>query len=372
MIPFEDVLWVAVYAALSALAVAALGLPLLWVMRSRSVAMQLALVSVATVVATGAGIVVITLMMILDAHDRAVVLTVVVVAGLVGLLVSAALGRRLIAANRTLVRSVRSDPYRVPQVRLPAELSELAREFDRTYGRLAEAHAREQALESSRRELVAWVSHDLRTPLAGLRAMAEALEDEVIVDAETVRRFHGRMRIEVDRLSEMVDDLFELSRIHAGVLSLSRHLVGLDDLVADVIAGSEALARAKGVRLEGRAAWPGVPLQADATELGRALRNVVVNAIRHTPTDGTVEIRCGLEDGQACVMVSDACGGIPDEDLPRVFDVAFRGEQARSPGGGAGLGLAIARGIVEAHSGEIGVSNTGPGCRFVIRLPAAG
>lgn len=368
MIPFEDVLWVAVYAALAALVVTAIGLPLLHALRSRSIAVQLAIVSAATVVSTSAGIVVITLMMIIDSHDRSVVLTVVVVAGLVGMLVSALLGRRLIAANRVLVQAVRTDPYRVPDVRLPAELAELARELDEAYGRLAAAHTREQALEASRRELVAWVSHDLRTPLAGLRAMAEALEDEVVADAATVRRFHGRIRVEVDRLSEMVDDLFELSRIHAGVLRLSRRRVGLDDLVADVLAGSEALARAKGVRLEGRAG-PGVPLQADATELGRALRNVVVNAIRHTPGDGTVEVRCGLEDGRACVTVSDACGGIPDEDLPRVFEVAFRGEQARSPGGGAGLGLAIARGIVEAHAGEIGVTNTGPGCRFVISLP---
>jgi signal transduction histidine kinase len=94
-----------------------------------------------------------------------------------------------------------------------------------------------------------------------------------------------------------------------------------------------------------------------------------VNAIRHTPEDGGVEIVAGVEHGMACVTVSDACGGIPDEDLPRLFEVAFRGEAARTPGGGAGLGLAIARGIVEAHAGEIGVSNAGEGCRFVVRLP---
>lgn len=369
MIPLEDLLWVAWYAALAAAVVAAVGLLVLHSLRGRSIATQLIVVGAATVLATLSGIVVITLMMLIDEHDRSVVLAVVAAAGLVSLGVSALLGRRLVAANRVLVDAVRSDPYRTPDARLPAELTELARELEAAYDRLAAAHEREKALESSRRELVAWVSHDLRTPLAGMRAMAEALEDEVVSDAETVHRYHGRIRSETDRLTDMVDDLFELSRIHAGALRLYRQRVGLDDLVAEAVAGTEPLARAKGVRLRGEAT-SGLPVEVDAAELGRALRNLVVNAIRHTPNDGTIEVVGQVRDGMACVTVSDACGGIPEGDLSRVFDVAFRGEAARTPGGGgAGLGLAIARGIVEAHSGEIGVANAGPGCRFVIRLP---
>jgi signal transduction histidine kinase len=372
MIPFEALAEVAGYAAGAALLVAAAGLGLLQLLRGRSMAVQLAVVAVATVLATVAGIVVITLLMMISEHDRSVALTVVVVAGLIGTGVSFLLGRRLIAANRALVEAVRSDPYRPPARVLPAELTELSRELEVAYDRLSASHEREKALETSRRELVAWVSHDLRTPLAGLRAMAEALEDEVVVDAETVHRYHGRIRIEVDRLAEMVDDLFELARIHAGALRLSRQRVGLDDLVAEAVAGAEALARAKGVRIHGEAP-SGLPLEVDATEVSRAVRNLVVNAIRHTPHDATIEVRGEIHDGpdgeMACVTVSDACGGIPEQDLPRVFDVAFRGEAARTPGGGAGLGLAIAKGIVEAHSGEIGVTNEGAGCRFVLRLP---
>jgi signal transduction histidine kinase len=375
MIPFEAFVEVAGYAAGAALLVAAVGLALLQVLRGRSMAVQMAVVAVATVLATVAGIVVITLLMMISEHDRSVALTVVVVAGLIGTGVSFLLGRRLIAANRRLVEAVRSDPYQTPSAVLPAELAELSRELTVAYDRLSASHEREKALETSRRELVAWVSHDLRTPLAGLRAMSEALEDEVVVDAETVRRYHGRIRTEVDRLTEMVDDLFELARIHAGALRLSRQRVGLDDLVAEAVAGAEALARAKGVRIHGEA-QSGLPLEVDSIEVSRAVRNLVVNAIRHTPNDGTVEIRGEIHDGpdgdMACVTVSDACGGIPEQDLPRVFDVAFRGEAARSPGGGAGLGLAIARGIVEAHSGEIGVTNEGPGCKFVVRLPIGG
>jgi signal transduction histidine kinase len=371
VIPFQDMLWVAWYALLAAAVVAAVGLVLLYLLRGRSIATQLLVLSTATVLATVSGIVLITLLMLIDEHDRSVVLTVVVAAGLVSMGVSGLLGRRLVAANRLLVGAVRNYPYRPPGLRLPAELAELSAELAAAYDRLAAAHEREQALEASRRELVAWVSHDLRTPLAGLRAMAEALEDEVVADPETVRDYHGRMRRETDRLTGMVDDLFELSRIHAGALRLSRQRVGLEDLVAEAVAGTEPLARAKGVRLHGEAE-AGCPLEVDPGELGRALRNLVVNAIRHTPSDGTIEVTGAVADGAACVSVADGCGGIPEQDLPRVFDVAFRGEAARTPGaGGAGLGLAIARGIVEAHQGQIGVTNLDAGCRFMIRLPLA-
>ncbi|MFB4316518.1 sensor histidine kinase [Actinomadura sp. 21ATH] len=369
MLPVEDLLWVAYYAVLAAAVVAGGALLLLHFLRSRSVAVQLVVLGAATVLATVSGIVVISLMMVLNDHDRAVVLAVVTAAAPVALAVSVLLGRRLVAANRTLVDAIRADRFEPPAAaRLPAELAELSRELEAAYERLAESHRREQALEASRRELVAWVSHDLRTPLAGLRAMSEALEDEVVADPATVRDYHGRIRTEVDRLAEMVDDLFELSRIHAGALRLSRARVGLADLVADAVAGTEPLARAKGVRLHGGVS-EALPVQVDASELGRALRNLVVNAIRHTPGDGTIEVTGEVRDGEALVTVADACGGIPEADLPRVFDVAFRGESARTPGGGAGLGLAIARGIVEAHAGRIGVTNAGPGCRFVVHLP---
>ncbi|WP_232835414.1 sensor histidine kinase [Actinocorallia populi] len=372
MLPLEALLDVIATSAASALAVGGIGLAVLRLVRARPVAVQMAVVAVATVSAIVAGIVAITLRMFISSHDRDVALTVVAVAGLVGLGVAILLGRRLAHANQALVTAVRAESFTMPERVLPAELAELSRELDAAYTRLEAAHAREKALESSRRELVAWVSHDLRTPLAGLRAMAEALEDEVVVDAETVHRYHGRIRVEVDRLAEMVDDLFELSRIHSGTLRLSRQRVGLDDLVAEVVAGAEPLARAKGVRVHGEAAR-GLPLEVDTAELGRALRNLVTNAIRHTPSDGSIEIIGEAGDGKALVSVADGCGGIPADDLPRVFDVAFRGESARTPGaGGAGLGLAIARGIVEAHSGEIAVANTGPGCRFTIELPLGG
>jgi signal transduction histidine kinase len=248
-----------------------------------------------------------------------------------------------------------------------AELEDLRRELAATASRLAESRERERALEQSRRELVAWVSHDLRTPLAGLRAMAEALEDGVASDP---LRYHMQMRLAVDRLAGMVDDLFEMSRIHAGALRLSLSRVPLSDLVDEAVVGADALARARGVALSAEVNTL-LAVRVDPREISRALTNLVANAIRHTPSDGAVRVEADERDGHAVLSVTDACGGIPADDLDRVFDVAWRGTAARTPEplAGAGLGLAIVRGIVEAHSGEVDVHNVSGGCRFEVRLP---
>jgi signal transduction histidine kinase len=311
-----------------------------------------------------------------DAGDRDVMLELMGLAGVAGLSVAFFIGRSLTQATRRLLGAVRevgaTGIYTPPAVALPTELAGLSRGLAEVHDRLGRARAREQALEASRRELVAWVSHDLRTPLAGLRAMAEALEDRVVTDPREVSRYHSQIRLETDRLAAMIDDLFQLSKIHAGALRLVPRLVGLEDLIAEVAASAEPVARAKGVGLTGGVA-SGMAVLIDPAEFGRAVRNLVTNAIRHTPPGGVIEVLGEIRAGVAWLSVADECGGIPAGDLPRVFDVAFRGESARTPdpSGGAGLGLSIARGIVEAHSGQIAVRNTGPGCQFMISLPLA-
>ena len=249
----------------------------------------------------------------------------------------------------------------------------LATELERTRRRVAELAARERAVEASRRELVAWVSHDLRTPIAGIRAMVEALDDEVVVDPVEVARYHRQLVDEADRLARLVDDLFELSRIEADTLHLSIERVALDELVSDAVASAGPVARAKGVHLTGRVADPRPEVPGSPPELTRVVRNLVDNAIRFTPPGGEIEVIVGGDDSRAEVSVRDGCGGIPAGDLDRVFDLAYRGDAARSPGtdGGAGLGLAIARGFVEAHQGDIAVRNEDGGCRFTVRLPRA-
>jgi len=358
---------------LSAVVVTAAGVLVLRLVRSRSMVTSVAVVAgvSALSVATAAGVG--GAAMFLSSSELDVVLVIAAVSGLAGLVAAAVLASSMVAGSRALAASAREvgtgSSFFPPDVPT-AELADLATELSTANQRLAAARDRAAALEKSRRELVAWVSHDLRTPLAGLRAMAEALEDGVVEDIDTVDRYHRQIRTETDRLTGLVDDLFELSRIHAGSLRLSFQQVALADLVSDALASADPVARAKGVRLEGEAP-AGLPVRVDVPELGRVLRNLLANAIRHTPSDGAVQVVGAAEGDTAYVAVSDACGGIPAADLPRVFDVAFRGTAARTPepDGGAGLGLAISRGIVEAHSGEIDVANVGPGCRFVVRLP---
>ena len=238
-----------------------------------------------------------------------------------------------------------------------------------------EARERERAAEASRRELVAWISHDLRSPLAGIRAMAEALADGVVSQPREVAGYANRIGGETRRLSGMVDDLFELSRITAGALQLTLSAVPLQDVVSDALAAQGPVANRKRVRVLANAqAWP-IVLGSDS-ELGRIVRNLVSNAIRHTPPDGTVAVQIGVDGKDAVLAVDDGCGGIPETEIGRVFDVAFRGSAARTPESGdqpagAGLGLAIAKGLVEAHHGKIDARNHGPGCRFEVRLPLA-
>jgi signal transduction histidine kinase len=371
----KDLAHVAEWVAGTAMLTTAIGVVGQRLLARRPIGIQIALVALVTVITMLASVGTISFLM-LSIGDRDAMLELMGIAGLAGLAVALVISKSVTRAARRLLTSVRavgdSGIYTPPAVTLPTELAGLSQGLAEVHDRLGRARAREQALEASRRELVAWVSHDLRTPLAGLRAMAEALEDQVVTDPREVNHYHSQIRVETDRLAGMIDDLFQLSKIHAGALRLSPRLVGLEDLIAEVAASTEPVARAKGVRLTGAAA-SGMAVLIDPAEFGRAVRNLVTNAIRHTPPNGTIEVVGTIQAGLACVSVSDECGGIPLGDLPRVFDVAFRGESARTPdpSGGAGLGLSIARGIVEAHSGQISVRNTGPGCQFLIRLPLA-
>ena len=249
----------------------------------------------------------------------------------------------------------------------------LATELERARRRLLDAAERERALERNRRDLVAWVSHDLRTPIAGLRAMVEALVDGVVDEPGDVGRYHTQLMSEVDRLARLVDDLFELSRIEAGSLAVSVERVALAEVLSDAVASAAAVAAGKGVRIDGRLDGRTPDVAGSAAELNRVVRNLLDNAIRHTPPGGTVQVAVSGTEAHAEVSVLDGCGGIPTHELDRVFDLAYRGDAARTPGaaGGAGLGLAIARGLVEALDGDIAVRNEPGGCRFTVRLPRA-
>ncbi|MFD4878441.1 sensor histidine kinase [Streptomyces sp. NPDC058420] len=367
----HNALLIALFAFLGAAAAGVLGAGALWLLRRRSLTASVAVVAAVAVTAMLAGTLAVAQAMFLSSHDLSVVTTVVAMAAVVSLLTALLLGRWVVARSRELALAARDfgdgGDFSAPARPATAELADLSRELAATSAKLAESRDRERALESSRRELVAWISHDLRTPLAGLRAMSEALEDGVAADPD---RYLRQIRTEVERLNDMVGDLFELSRIHAGSLALTRSRMSLYDLIGDALAGADPLARELGVRLVGDRIEP-VPVEVDGKEMSRVLGNLLVNAIRRTPADGTVAIAAERSADGVVLSVTDGCGGIPEDDLPRVFDTGWRGTHARTPPAGAGLGLAIVRGIVEAHQGRAAVRNVSGGCRFEVTLPAA-
>ncbi|MEV8542934.1 HAMP domain-containing sensor histidine kinase [Streptomyces sp. NPDC051572] len=367
----RDALLIALFAFLGAAAAGVLGAGALWLLRRRSLTASVSVVAAVAVTAMLAGTLAVAQAMFLSRHDLSVVTTVVAMAAVVSLLTALLLGRWVVARSRELALAARDfgdgGDYFAPARPATAELADVSRELAATSAKLAESRNRERALESSRRELVAWISHDLRTPLAGLRAMSEALEDGVAADPG---RYLRQIRTEVERLNDMVGDLFELSRIHAGSLALTRSRMSLYDLIGDALAGADPLAREHGVRLVGNRIEP-VPVEVDGKEMSRVLGNLLVNAIRRTPADGTVAIAAERSADGVVLSVTDGCGGIPEDDLPRVFDTGWRGTHARTPPAGAGLGLAIVRGIVEAHQGRAAVRNVSGGCRFEVTLPAA-
>ncbi|MFN8146651.1 MAG: HAMP domain-containing sensor histidine kinase [Candidatus Nanopelagicales bacterium] len=232
----------------------------------------------------------------------------------------------------------------------------------------AAARDAEAMAEARRREMVAWVSHDLRTPLAGIRAMAEALEDGVAPDPGL---YHHRIIQSVDRLSRLVDDLLSLSRLHAGQPALTLEVLGLRDLVSDAIADSDALARARDITVTGTCD-DGVTAYADGEGLTRALQNLVGNAVRYSRDGGAVSVEATSDGGRTVVRVADSCGGIASADLDRVFEIGWRGSAARTPSGesGSGIGLAVVSGIADALGGSATVRNEGEGCVFELSLPA--
>jgi signal transduction histidine kinase len=314
--------------------------------------------------------------MFLSSHDFGIVLLISLAAGVVSLAFALLVAEWVVRGSRAVREAARglgeNGSYVAPASTPTSELRALSDQLASTSAKLTESRERERALESSRRELVAWVSHDLRTPLAGLRAMAESLEDGLATDPE---RYHKQIRVDVERMSRMVDDLFELSRIHAGNLIVDVDDVCISDLVSGAMAAADPIARANGIRLTGRSD-DSLVVPGDERELSRVVTNLVTNALRHTPADGAVAVEASRAGDVVSLSVTDQCGGIPPDDLERVFDVAWRGEQARTPharvdhaGTGAGLGLAIVRGIVEAHRGSVAVANTDSGCEFVVRLP---
>jgi signal transduction histidine kinase len=261
------------------------------------------------------------------------------------------------------------------QTRVPVqgrdEVSALAATFNQMAEQLQAADQKQREVESMRRDLIAWVSHDLQTPLTSMRAILEALSDGIVDDPETVKRYLNTAQRDVRSLSALIDDLFQMAQLDAGGFPLHRAPASLSDLVSDTLESFTELAKQQGITLEGQVESDVDPIFMDTQAIGRVLNNLIGNALRHTPPNGRVSVWVRRTGPRVEVTVSDTGEGIRAEDIPHIFERFYRAEKSRNRGtGGAGLGLAIARGIVRAHGGEIRVeSKVGKGTQFTLQFP---
>lgn len=252
------------------------------------------------------------------------------------------------------------------------EVAGLAKTFNQMAEQLQESDSKQRELEHLRRDLIAWVGHDLQTPLTSVRAILEALSDGVVEDPETASRYLRTAQRDVNSLSALIDDLFQMAQLDTGGFPLDRQNASLSDLVSDTLESFTEPAKQREIKLEGNVEYNVDPVNMDTQAIGRALNNLIGNALRHTPDQGRVSVWAHRTGKGIEVTVSDTGEGIREEDLPHVFESFYRGDAARSRsrGTGAGLGLAIARGIVQAHGGEIRVeSKPGKGTLFTFTIP---
>ena len=252
------------------------------------------------------------------------------------------------------------------------ELAHLGKTFNQMAARLEAAESRHRETEQMRRNLLAWIGHDLRTPLASIQALVEALTDGYITDPNETQRYLRTIQLDAAALSVLIDELFEMAEIEAGGLQLDRQPISLSDLISDTLESFAVQAEEMGIGLSGSADPRVDPVMLDAGLIGRVLTNLIGNALRHTPPGGSVAVSAQGVMGGVRVDVFDSGPGIPDESLSKVFEQFYRVEQSRSRarGGGSGLGLTIAKAVVEAHKGVIGVENRAEGgARFYLVLP---
>lgn len=331
-------------------------------------------VAVATLAGLGSllNLAVLVRTMAVSGEDATLIVVLLLYSAGAGIGAGLALARSSGAAVGRLVETARSLAdgdlgARTGRLEAGPELDALAGTLDEMAERLQTTIARERAGEAKRRDLITAVSHDLRTPLASLQAMVEAVDEGVVDDPTTLRRYITEIRRSVGSLSLLIDDLFELVQLDAGVVEAESERARLEDVFGAALAICQAQAREKGLVLQ--ASLDGAGDFRCSPRLVRVVQNLLQNAIRHTPADGTVSVTARREADAVRLVVEDTGEGIDEQQLGRVFDPFWRGDASRA-GSGSGLGLALAKRIVEALGGEIEVRSTrDAGSAFSVVLP---
>lgn len=353
-----------------AVVIGALTLVLQRLLRRASIVVQICLAVVSTLAVLIAGMVSAFNAMFISAKDLELMWYILATASAVAIIVSIVFGRAVARNTRHLAldaaRIGRGETITEP-AKMSSELASLAAELRLTSKKLEISRQREQEIEKARQKLVTWVSHDLRTPLASMRAMAEALEDGVATD---ISGYHRRIITQADQMAFLVNDLLELSKIQAGTMKLTLEKLDLYDLVSDAIADLAPLAHNRTITIADHGVEHAT-VRADQAALGRALRNVILNAILYSPHHGYVSIAATSLEKQVIIDVSDQCGGITPTEIPLLFTAGWQStnRDTKSAYSGAGIGLSTVAGIIKAHQGHVEVENHDDGCRFRLSIP---
>ena len=251
------------------------------------------------------------------------------------------------------------------------EVAQVGLAFNEMADQLETVDMQRTELENLRRDLIAWTSHDLRTPLTSIRVRVEALNDGVLDDPETEQRYYRSILSDVMALNLLFDDMFELAQLDRVDAKLEKSLDSLEELIEECLERFQTISAERGVQLSANVGEDVDPLPLNSAKISRVLDNLISNSLRYTPKGGRIVITADRDGDRVIVSVEDSGPGFNEEDIPRLFEQFYRGEQARTRAtGGAGLGLSIAHGVVEAHGGRIWAENVpGGGARVSFELP---
>ena len=313
-------------------------------------------------------------LMFTDQHDLLLGTVLLIFAGAIAMALGYLLSSSFLDRIQSLDRAAKKIASGNLSIRVPIEgrdeLAELAHSFNDMASQLQDSSKKQKELERLRKELIAWIGHDLQTPLTSISAVIEALADGMVQDPEMEQRYFDTAKKNISSLSHLIDDMFQMAQIDAGGLELHIESVSISDLISDTLESFTELAKRRYITLQGSVSPDLEEVQIDARRINRVLNNLIDNALKHSPDNGLVEVRSNKFEKGIIVEVIDNGDGISQEDLPHIFDLFYRGDiSRRSSTSGTGLGLAISKGIIAAHGGEIKVdSQPGLTC-FTIFIP---
>lgn len=313
-------------------------------------------------------------LMFTDQHDLLLGTVLLIFAGAIAMAIGYLLSSSFLDRIQSLDQAAKKIASGNLSIRVPVEgkdeLAGLAQTFNDMATQLEESAEKQKELDLLRRELIAWIGHDLQTPLTSISAIIEALADGIVEDGETELRYYNTARKNISSLSHLIDDMFQMAQIDTGGLELNLESVSIGDLISDTLESFNELAKRREITLKGSVSDDLGEVQVDARRINRVLNNLVDNALKHTPNQGLVEVRANSTIQGIVVDVIDNGEGISEEDLPYIFDLFYRGDISnRRSVSGTGLGLAISKGIIDAHGGKIEVQSQPGRTKFTFFIP---